>query len=96
MGSAPMWLLLLRMAFPPMLAIVVMALYSIVDRAFVGQTSSGVDALSGLSAAFPAQIAAVAVGLLPGLGGMSVVSRASRSARDPRDRRLARDRVMHW
>ena len=84
MGSAPMWLLLLRMAFPPMLAIVVMALYSIVDRAFVGN-AVGVDALSGLSAAFPAQIAAVAVGLLPGLGGMSVVSRALGG----RDTRLA-------
>lgn len=84
MGSAPMWLLLLRMAFPPMLAIVVMALYSIVDRAFVGNVV-GVDALSGLSAAFPAQIAAVAVGLLPGLGGMSVVSRALGG----RDTRLA-------
>ena len=77
-----MWLLLLRMSFPPMLAIVVMALYSIVDRAFVGNVV-GVDALSGLSAAFPAQIAAVAVGLLPGLGGMSVVSRAL-GARDTR------------
>ena len=82
MGSTPMWLLLLRMSFPPMLAIVVMALYSIVDRAFVGNVV-GVDALSGLSAAFPAQIAAVAVGLLPGLGGMSVVSRAL-GARDTR------------
>ena len=82
MGSAPMWLLLLRMAFPPMLAIVVMALYSIVDRAFVGN-AVGVDALSGLSVAFPAQIAAVAVGLLPGLGGMSVVSR-SLGGRDSR------------
>ena len=58
-----------------MMAIIVMALYSIVDRAFVGNVI-GVDALSGLSAAFPAQIAAVAVGLLPGLGGMSVVSRS--------------------
>ena len=75
MGSAPMWLLLLKMAFPPMLAIIVMALYSIVDRAFVGNVI-GVDALSGLSAAFPAQMAAVALGLLTGLGGMSVVSRA--------------------
>ena len=77
-----MGLLLLRMAFPPMLAIIVMALYSIVDRAFVGNVI-GVEALSGLSAAFPAQIAAVAVGLLPGLGGMSVVSRAL-GARDSR------------
>ena len=75
MGSAPMWLLLLQMAFPPMLAIVVMAMYSIVDRAFVGNVI-GVDALSGLSAAFPAQMLAVALGLLTGLGGMSVVSRA--------------------
>ena len=75
MGTAPMWFLLLQMSLPPMLAIVVMALYSIVDRAFVGNVI-GVDALSGLSAAFPAQIAAVAIGLLPGLGGMSVVSRA--------------------
>lgn len=75
MGTAPMWLLLLRMAIPPALAIIVMALYSIVDRAFVGNAVS-VDALSGLSAAFPAQMAAVALGLLTGLGGMSVVARA--------------------
>ena len=77
-----MWFLLLQMSFPPMLAIIVMALYSIVDRAFVGNVI-GVDALSGLSAAFPAQIAAVAIGLLPGLGGMSVASR-SLGARDTR------------
>ena len=82
MGTAPMWRLLLQMAFPPMFAIIVMALYSIVDRAFIGNVV-GVNALSGLSAAFPVQIAAVAVGLLPGLGGMSVVSRAL-GARDPR------------
>ena len=81
MGSAPMWRLLLQMAFPPMLAIIVMALYSIVDRAFVGNVV-GVDALSGLSAAFPVQIGAVALGLLTGLGGMSVVSRAL-GGRDP-------------
>ena len=82
MGTAPMWRLLLQMAFPPMFAIIVMALYSIVDRAFIGNVV-GVNALSGLSAAFPVQIAAVAIGLLPGLGGMSVVSRAL-GARDPR------------
>ena len=75
MGSAPMWRLLLQMAFPPMLAIIVMALYSIVDRAFVGNVV-GVDALSGLSAAFPVQMGAVGLGLLTGLGGMSVISRA--------------------
>ena len=75
MGAAPMWRLLLKMAFPPMLAIIVMALYSIVDRAFIGNVV-GVDALSGLSAAFPIQMASVAIGLLTGLGGMSVVSRA--------------------
>ena len=82
MGTAPMWRLLLQMAFPPMFAIIVMALYSIVDRAFVGNVV-GLNALSGLSAAFPVQIAAVAMGLLPGLGAMSVVSRAL-GARDPR------------
>ena len=82
MGSAPMWRLLLQMAFPPMLAIIVMALYSIVDRAFVGNVV-GVDALSGLSAAFPVQMAAVGLGLLTGLGGMSVISRAL-GARDTR------------
>lgn len=82
MGTAPIWRLLLQMAFPPMFAIIVMALYSIVDRAFIGNVV-GVNALSGLSAAFPVQIAAVAIGLLPGLGGMSVVSRAL-GARDPR------------
>ena len=82
MGSTPMWKLLLQMAFPPMLAIIVMAMYSIVDRAFVGNVV-GVDALSGLSAAFPVQMAAVGLGLLTGLGGMSVISRAL-GARDSR------------
>ena len=75
MGTAPMWRLLATMSGPPTLAIIVMALYSIVDRAFVGR-AVGVDALSGLSAAFPAQLLAVGLGLLPGLGGMSVISRA--------------------
>ena len=70
-----MWRLLLQMAFPPMLAIIVMALYSIIDRAFVGNVV-GVAGLSGLSVAFPAQMLAVGLGLLTGLGGMSVVSRA--------------------
>lgn len=87
MGTAPMWFLLLQMSLPPMMAIIVMALYSIVDRAFVGNVI-GVDALSGLSAAFPAQIAAVAVGLLPGLGGMSVVSRALGAGDTPRASRV--------
>ena len=36
MGTAPMWRLLATMSVPPTLAIVVMAMYSIVDRAFVG------------------------------------------------------------
>ena len=43
MGRAPMWRLLLQMAFPPTLAVIVMALYSIVGRAFVGNIV-GVDA----------------------------------------------------
>lgn len=75
MGTAPMWRLLLQMALPPTLAIIVMALYSIIDRAFVGNVV-GVAGLSGLSAAFPAQMLAVGLGLLTGLGGMSVLSRA--------------------
>ena len=75
MGSAPMWRLLVHMSGPPTLAIIVMAMYSIVDRVFVGR-AVGIDALSGLSAAFPAQLLAVGLGLLPGLGGMSVISRA--------------------
>ena len=70
-----MWRLLLQMAFPPTAAVIVMALYSIVDRAFVGN-ALGVAALSGLAAAFPAQMLAVGLGLLTGLGGMSVVSRS--------------------
>ena len=75
MGTAPIWRLLAAMSGPPTLAIVVMALYSIVDRAFVGN-AVGIDALSGLSAAFPAQMLAVGLGLLTGLGGMSIISRA--------------------
>ena len=50
MGRAPMWRLLLQMAFPPTLAVIVMALYSIVYRAFVGNIV-GLDALSVVAVA---------------------------------------------
>ena len=56
----------------------VQALYNVVDTFFVGQVygADSVQAIGGLSIAFPIQMIIMAFGVVLGTGGSSIISRA--------------------
>ena len=61
MGTMPINKLLLNMSLPMMIAMLIQALYNIIDSMFVAQISE--NALSAVSLAFPMQNFMIAVGL---------------------------------
>ena len=65
--------LLWEYSLPAVVGMLVMALYNIVDRIFIGQYE-GVQALAGLTITFPLMNLATAVGVLVGVGASSRVS----------------------
>jgi putative MATE family efflux protein len=65
--------LLLKFSIPAVIAMLVNALYSIVDRIFVGR-GIGSIALSGVAITFPLTNIIMAVGMLVGVGAAAVVS----------------------
>lgn len=65
--------LLVRFSIPSIVGMVVNALYSIVDRIFVGQ-GVGSLALSGVAITFPISNIIMAFGMLVGIGSAAVVS----------------------
>ena len=60
MGTMPINKLLLNMSLPMMIAMLIQALYNIIDSMFVAQISE--NALSAVSLAFPMQNFMIAVG----------------------------------
>jgi putative MATE family efflux protein len=67
--------LLWKFSLPAGVGMFVMALYNVVDTAFVGQ-AVGPLAIAGLSIVFPVQMFAMSLGGMLGIGGASVISRA--------------------
>ncbi len=67
--------LLIKLAIPSILAMMVNALYNLVDTFFVSQ-SEGLDAVAALSIVFPIQLIILGIGLMLGVGSASVFSRA--------------------
>lgn len=67
--------LLWKFSLPAGVGMFVMALYNVVDTAFVGQ-AVGPLAIAALSIAFPVQMFAMSLGGMVGIGGASVISRA--------------------
>ena len=65
--------LLVRYAFPAIVAMIAASLYHIVDSIFIGQ-KLGALAISGLALTFPLMNIAAAFGTLVGVGGASVMS----------------------
>ena len=65
--------LIWKYSLPAMVGTVVMSLYNIVDRIFIGQ-GVGPLAISGLSLAFPFMIVLMAFGMLIGAGAASRIS----------------------
>ncbi|SMP61506.1 MATE family efflux transporter [Anoxynatronum buryatiense] len=66
--------ILLRLSIPATIAMMVNALYNIVDSIFIGQ-GVGYMALGGLTIAFPVQMGIMAMAQMIGIGAASAVSR---------------------
>lgn len=73
LASMPVGKLLLHYSIPAVVGIVVMQLYNIVDRIFIGQVV-GTDAIAGLAITFPVVNISTALGVLIGAGASARVS----------------------
>ena len=70
LGSVPINILLARFAIPSIIAMLVSALYNIVDQFFIGR-SVGMLGNAATNVAFPLTITCTAVSLMCGIGGSS-------------------------
>ncbi len=70
--------LLFKLSAPVIIGMLVQALYNVVDTFFVGLAygADSVQAIGGLSIAFPVQMIIMAFGIVLGTGGSSIISRA--------------------
>ena len=66
--------LLLKFSIPAIIGMLVNALYSVVDRIFIGRGVADPLALSGVAITFPITNVIMAFGMLVGIGGAAVVS----------------------
>jgi putative MATE family efflux protein len=73
LGNENVWRLLIKFSIPAVIGMLVNALYSVVDRIFVGR-GVGSIALSGVAVTFPITNIIMAVGMLVGIGSAAVVS----------------------
>jgi len=78
LGNEDIRKLLLRLSTPVIIGMLVQALYNIIDTFFVSRAygAENVEAIGGLSIAFPVQMMIMAVGIFLGTGGSSIISRA--------------------
>lgn len=67
--------LLLKMSLPTVLALLIVALYNIVDAIFVGAHSEALFGLGALTVAFPVQLLLAGIGQLFGMGAATLFSR---------------------
>ena len=67
--------LIFMMSFPVIIAVMISAIYNVVDTIFIGR-SVGELGIAGISIGFPVQLTINSLGILIGLGGSSVISRA--------------------
>lgn len=75
LGNMHVKKLLFKLALPATAAMIINALYNLVDTFFVGW-GSGTLAIGALSIAYPIQMIVLAIGLMIGVGSSSVFSRA--------------------
>lgn len=69
------WKLLLRFSIPAIVGMLVNALYTVVDRFFIGKMPDvGAVALSGIGAAFPVTVVIMSFAMLVGIGAGSRIS----------------------
>lgn len=78
LGKESIRKLLFKLSTPAIIGMVVQALYNVVDTFFVGRAygAESIQAIGGLSIAFPVQMIVMAFGIVLGTGGASIISRA--------------------
>jgi putative MATE family efflux protein len=78
LGKESIRKLLFKLSTPAIIGMMVQALYNIVDTLFIGWAygAESVQAIGGLSIAFPVQMIIMAFGIVLGTGGSSIISRA--------------------
>lgn len=75
LGEGNVFKLLLKFSIPATVGMMVNALYNIVDRIFIGNSSDlGSNGLAGITIAFPIMIILLAIGVLFGIGGATLFS----------------------
>lgn len=73
LATAPLGRLLWNYSLPAVVGMLVMALYNVVDRIFIGQVV-GPEAIAGLALTFPVMNITTAIGVLVGVGSATRVS----------------------
>ncbi|MEZ4813119.1 MAG: MATE family efflux transporter [Caldisericia bacterium] len=73
MGKESIGRLLFRFSMPAIIAMMVQAVYNVVDRAFIGH-HVGLNAYNGIYVAFPIMMGLMAIAILFGVGGSSLFS----------------------
>lgn len=78
LGKESVRKLLFKLSAPIVVGMLVQALYNVIDTFFVGMAygAGSVQAIGGLSIAFPIQMMIIAFGIVLGTGGSSIISRA--------------------
>ncbi|HWQ44232.1 MAG TPA: MATE family efflux transporter [Methanosarcina barkeri] len=78
LGTENIRKLLFKLSTPVIIGMLVQAFYNVVDTLFVGWAygADSVQAIGGLSIAFPVQMIIMAFGIVLGTGGSSIISRA--------------------
>ena len=71
--NAPVGKLLWRYSLPAVVGMMVMSLYNVIDRIFIGQ-GVGPEAIAGLAITFPVMNLSAALGVLVGAGGSARIS----------------------
>lgn len=79
LGEEKISKLLVKFSVPAIVGMMVNALYNIVDRIFIGNSSDlGTYGLAGITIAFPIMIILLAIGILFGVGGATLFSHTAR------------------
>ena len=73
LGHAPLGRLLWKYSLPSIVGMLVMALYNVVDRIFIGQVV-GPEAIAGMTITFPIMNITTAIGVLVGVGASARIS----------------------
>ena len=75
LGKEKVSKLLIKFSLPAIVGMMVNALYNVVDRIFIGNSSDlGANGLAGITIAFPIMIILISMGILFGVGGATLFS----------------------